>query len=310
MRSTLWAMQRIIPNIWCIRNADEVAAFYEYAFESVPGGVTIRSVERYPQEGLHDFQQSLAGETLTITLEISGFRMMLINGGEEFHPTPALNFMLNFDPLRGPEMEKVQSLVWDRLKEEGRVLMELGEYPFSDSYGWVEDRFGVSWQLISTDPEGDPRPFIIPSLMFGGGVQNQAAIAQEHWVKIFPDSQLGARVKYPEPAGPAGEGALMFSEFQLAGQWFTAMDSGVEQHDSFTPGVSLLFEATGQEEVDQMWEALSAVPEAEECGWLVDEFGVSWQIVPDTLEELLKQPGAFEKLMSMKKIEMKDFTTP
>ncbi|WP_293950793.1 VOC family protein [uncultured Corynebacterium sp.] len=303
-------MQRIIPNIWCSGNADEVAAFYEYAFESVPGGIVIRSVEQYPQEGLLDLQEDLAGETLSITLEISGFRIVLINSGDEIRPTPALNFMLNFDPLMGSDMDKVQSLVWDRLKEDGRVLMELGEYPFSQSYGWVEDRFGVGWQLISTDPEGAARPFVLPSLMFGGAAQNKAAAAQEQWVEAFPDSSVGARAYYPEPTGPAEEGALMFSEFQLAGQWFTAMDSGVEQQESFTPGVSLMFEADGQEELDRVWEALSAVPEAEQCGWLVDQFGVSWQIVPSILGELLTHPGAFEKLMNMKKIEMKDFTTP
>lgn len=303
-------MQKIIPNIWCQRNADEVAAFYEYVFESVPGAVKVQAVEHYPQEGLSDFQQSLAGETLTITLEIGGFQIILINAGGEFHPTPALNFMLNFDPLLGSDMEQVQSLVWERLKEEGRVLMELGEYPFSKSYGWVEDRFGVSWQLILTDPAGEPRPFIIPSLMFGGLAQNQAAAAQEHWVEVFPGSQLGTRAVYPEPTGPAVEGALMFSEFQLAGQWFTAMDSGVEQSGSFTPGISLMFEASGQEELDRIWEALSAVPEAEACGWLTDKFGVSWQIVPENMEELLTYPGAFEKLMDMKKIEIADFTRP
>ena len=99
----------------------------------------------------------------------------------------------------------------------------------------------------------------------------------------------------------------MFSEFQLAGLWFTAMDSAVEQPGSFTPGVSLLFAARGQQELDRIWTELSAVPEAEQCGWLTDEFGVSWQIVPDNIKELMKHPGAFGKLMAMKKIEISDF---
>lgn len=300
-------MQRITPTIWCAGNADEVAAFYEHVFESVPGGVSIRHVERYPEEGLLDFQQPLAGKTLTITLEIAGFQFILLNAGDEFRPTPALNFMLNFDSLLGPDMGELQRLIWDRLSEDGRVLMDLGPYPFSGSYGWVEDRFGVSWQLILTDRQGEPRPFIMPSLMFGARDQNRAAAAQECWVEIFPDSRLGARATYPEPAGPAVEGAVMFSEFQLAGLWFTAMDSAVEQPGSFTPGVSLLFAAHGQQELDRIWAALSAVPEAEQCGWLTDEFGVSWQIVPDTMDELMTRPGAFDKLMAMKKIEIADF---
>lgn len=253
-------------------------------------------VERYPEEGVLDFQRSLAGETLTITLEIAGFQFILLNAGDEFRPTPALNFMLNFDPILGPDMGELQKLIWDRLCEDGRVLMDLGPYPFSGSYGWVEDRYGVSWQLILTNPEGEPRPFIVPSLMFGAREQNRAAAAQERWVEIFPNSRLGARAMYPEPTGPAVEGAVMFSEFQLAGLWLSAMDSAVEQPESFTPGISLLFAARDQQELDRIWTELSAVPEAEQCGWLTDEFGVSWQIVPDNIKELMKRPGAFGKI--------------
>lgn len=115
------------------------------------------------------------------------------------------------------------------------------------------------------------------------------------------------RAEYPEPVGPATAGALMFSEFQLAGHWFTAMDSATEQQESFTPGVSLMFEARGQEKLDHIWEALSAVPEAEQCGWLVDRFGVSWQIVPDNMGELMARPGAFEKLLGMRKAQISSF---
>lgn len=206
-----------------------------------------------------------------------------------------------------PHAHELQQIIWDRLKEDGRVLMDLEEYPFSRSYGWVEDRYGVSWQLILTDPSGEPRPFVIPSLMFGGADQNKAVAAQRRWVDVFPDSRLGMRAEYPEQTGPATAGALMFSEFQLAGQWFTAMDSAVDQQESFTPGVSLMFEAHGQDELDRVWGALSAVPEAEQCGWLVDQFGVSWQIVPDNVDELLARPGAFEKFLGMKKIQISDF---
>lgn len=68
----------------------------------------------------------------------------------------------------------------------------------------------------------------------------------------------------------------MYSDFQLAGQWFSARDAGVPQPFNFNEGVSLMYQAHGQEELDAVWNSLSAVPQAEVCGWLKDEFGVSW----------------------------------
>lgn len=149
-------MHRSTPNIWCTGTADEAAAFYGHVFESAPGGTAVHSVETYPEEGLPDFQEPFAGKTLTITMSLGGMQIILINAGDEFRPGPALNFMLNFDPGMDPNTHKLQKIIWERLKEDGRVLMELGDYPFSHSYGWVEDRHGVSWQLILADPAGEP----------------------------------------------------------------------------------------------------------------------------------------------------------
>ncbi|WP_374700217.1 VOC family protein [Arthrobacter sp. JCM 19049] len=99
----------------------------------------------------------------------------------------------------------------------------------------------------------------------------------------------------------------MYSDFTLKGQTFSAMDSGVEMAFTFTPGVSLEVACRDQFEIDALWEALSAVPKAEQCGWLTDRFGVSWQIVPQNMGELMQRPGAFEKLMGMKKIVIDEF---
>lgn len=295
-------MQTIVPHIWINRVADDAADFYLAALPDT----AVVGRQTYPTEGLLDFQEEFAGQTLVVELEIAGYRMALINAGDEFAPTPAISFFLNFDPSERDDAHGELTRTWERLTEGGNVLMELGEYPFSPHYGWVRDRYGVSWQLMLTNPDGEPRPFVIPDLMFCGPAQNQAQEAVDLYLSVFPDAALGNRVHYDEAQGPVTTDSVIFSDFQIRGEWLSAMDSAVEQPFTFSPGVSLLFNARGQEEIDHLWNALSAVPAAEQCGWLQDRYGVSWQIVPDNLGELLERPGAYGRFMGMKRIVIDD----
>ncbi len=308
------SVQRIVPNIWCQGTAEEAGAFYAAAFENSSFEVE----SRYPETGLLDFQQPLAGKALTVAVLISGYRFTLINAGDEFSPNPSISFMLNFDPLlfdNDAEQAKASlDRLWDRLLDGGRALMPLGEYPFSAHYGWVEDRYGVSWQLILTDPAGDPRPFIMPALMCDGPAQNRAAAAADHYVHVFSrvmvelgGTEIGSRFPYGAPSGEATAEALAFGEFRLGEQWFVCNDNGSGVAHGFSCGVSLEVQCRGQAEIDHLWEGLSAVPEAEQCGWLVDDFGVSWQIVPDNMGKLMQRPGAFERMLQMKKLVIAEF---
>lgn len=306
-------LQRIVPNIWCVGTAAEAGALYATALPHTSSEIE----SRYPTEGLLEFQEPLAGEPLTVAVDVWGTRLVLINAGGEFRPNPSLSLMLNFDPLffadAGDEAAQAAAAraalerSWAALSDGGRVLMPLAEYPFSPCYGWVEDRYGVSWQLILTDPDGDPRPFVMPSLMFGGAAQNRAAEAVAFYTSVFPDAAVGTLVPYGRETGPATPEAIMFGEFRIGApgpgaQWLTAMDSGVSQDFTFTPGMSLEVRCPDQAEIDRLWDALSAVPEAEACGWLTDRFGVSWQIVPENIGELMERPGAFERMLTMKKL--------
>ncbi|WP_270451375.1 VOC family protein [Kocuria marina] len=293
-------MQKIIPHVWCQGTAEEAVAFYRDALPDC----TLAGSSRYPSEGLPDFQQKFAGELLTADLRIGDYHVVLINAGEEYHPNPALSFFLNFDPSRDPAARASLQATSDRLGEGGTALMPLGEYPFSPFYGWVQDRFGVSWQLILSNPDGAPRPFVVPALMFCGPVQNRAREALDVYAATFDDAAQGTVVPYPEPTGPAPAGAVMFSDFSIAGEWFAAMDSGVEQPFTFDPGVSLAVQCRDQEEIDRLWSALSHHPEAEACGWCRDQFGVSWQIIPQGMGELMQHPGAHQRLLEMKKLSI------
>ena len=146
----------------------------------------------------------------------------------------------------------------------------------------------------------------MPAFLFGGVHQNLAAEAIDYWTGVFPNSSLGTQFRYPEPTGPATTDSLMFSDFTLDGQWFMAMDSAVDQDDTFTEAISLLVACEDQAEIDYYWEALSAVPEAEQCGWCKDRFGVSWQIVPQQMDQLMQHPGAYENMLGMKKLVIAD----
>lgn len=296
-------MQRIVPCLWFDHKAVEAVTFYTSVFPDA----RVSATQYYPSEGLLDFQQEFAGKELTVDFEIGGVRFVAINAGPEFTVNPSVSFMLNFDPSRDPQAREHLDALWAALSEGGAVMMPLGEYPFSRRYGWVQDRYGVTWQFILSDPEGDPRPFIIPSLLFGGAAQNRAGEALDYYREVFPGARVGTVARYPEQTGPAGPGDVMFADVELLGQWFALMDSGVEQDVSFNCGVSLIIECADQTELDHYWDALSAVPEAEQCGWCADRFGLSWQIIPVNLGELMASPGAYQKLMQMKKIEIAAF---
>lgn len=246
---------------------------------------------------------------LTVDFTIGGMRFVGINAGPEFTPTPSVSFFVNFDPSRMENAREQLDALWEKLSDGGTALMPLQEYPFSKHYGWVQDKYGFSWQLMLTNPDGEPRPFIVPSLMFTDVSGRKAEEALRYYTTIFPDSKLGNIVQYPEnhPQGAAA-GTLMFGDAELAGQWFAAMDGVGEQGFTFTEATSFSVACSNQEEIDFFWKKLSAYSENEQCGWCKDQFGVSWQIVPANMAELMQRPDAFKTLMSQKKIVIAEYS--
>lgn len=146
---------------------------------------------------------------------------------------------------------------------------------------------------------------IIPNLWFAGN----ASEAVEFYTSVFKDSKIISTVYYPEEGLADFQkplaGKVLSIDFELNGQRFVAINAGDEF--KFTEAVSFAVMCKDQAEIDYFWSKLSTVPSAEQCGWCKDQYGLSWQIVPENMEELMEKPGAFETLMAQKKIVISEY---
>jgi len=143
----------------------------------------------------------------------------------------------------------------------------------------------------------------------------QAEEAAQHYVSIFKNSRIIGTTRYDEEASKAAgrpKGSVMTVEFELDGQRFTALNGG--PHFKFTEAISLIVHCENQKEVDHFWEKLSAGGEEVQCGWLKDRYGLSWQVVPDVMLEMLqskdpeKSRRAMAAMLTMKKLDIAALT--
>jgi predicted 3-demethylubiquinone-9 3-methyltransferase (glyoxalase superfamily) len=269
---------KITPHLWFDKESRQAAEFYTSAFGK---GSKITNVTT-----LHD---TPSGDTDMVAFELSGQPFMAISAGPLFKFNPSVSFMVNFDPSRDEDARKNLDALWEKLSAGGTTLMPLDKYPFSEHYGWVQDKYGLSWQLILSNPEGEERPFIVPFFMFVGDVCGKAEQAANFYLSVFKNAKQGTIFRYGEGQEPDQEGTIMFSDFMLEGQWFAAMDSAHQHNFEFNEAISFIVTCDTQNEIDTYWEKLSAVPEAEQCGWLKDRFGLSWQIVPTAMNEMMSK---------------------
>ena len=268
--------QMIVPHLWFDKEAKEAASFYCSVFPN--SRIT----------SLTTLHNAPSGDTDIVSFELWGYQFQAISAGPLFKFNPSISFMVNFDPSQDKEARPRIDKVWNNLIEGGQVLMPLDEYPFSERYGWVQDRYGLSWQLIYTNPEGEERPLIIPSLLFVEPIYGKTEEASDFYLSLFEDTKRGAIARYSAGMEPDKEGMIMFTDFKLEGQWFAAMDSAREHGFSFNEAISFIVCCETQEEIDYYWEKLSAVSEAEQCGWLKDKYGLSWQIIPTAMDKMIQ----------------------
>ncbi|OIK10662.1 VOC family protein [Bacillus sp. MUM 13] len=290
--------QKIVPHLWYEKEAKEAAEFYASIFpDSKINNVTT-------------IKDTPSGDSEMVSFELWGQKFMAISAGPYFKINPSISFTVNFNPSREIDAREKIDEVWNKLSEGGTALMPLDKYPFSERFGWIQDKYGLSWQLMLTNPEGEERPAIIPSLLFVGEKCGMTEEAIHFYLSVFKNAKQGLLARYPQGMEPDKEGTIMFSKFMLEDLWFSAMDSAHEHQFNFNEAISFMVYCDTQEEIDYYWERLSAVPEAEQCGWLKDKFGISWQIVPSEMDEMMSNatPDQLARLtnafLKMKKFDL------
>lgn len=284
-------MQKLVPHLWFDKEADEASKFYMSLFE----GSKLKD-----KTILND---TPSGSVDMITIELAGQEFMLLSAGPLFKFTPAVSFLIACSSVA--EVERL----WGKLIENGAALMELGAYPFSEKYGWLIDKYGLSWQVMYMG-DFEIKQKITPTLMFVGDQCGNAEEAIRFYTTVFEHSSIGHILRYGENAAPDKPNTIQHVDFVLENQTFAAMDSAYEHNFTFNEAISLMVMCDTQEEIDYYWDKLSAVPEAEQCGWLKDKYGFSWQIVPRVMNEMMQTKDAAklaqvtEAFLKMKKFNI------
>lgn len=281
---------KIIPHIWFDKEARLATALYASVFpdSKIDHIATITGTP--------------SGDCDIVTFTLASQKFMAMSAGPYFKLNPAISFFTVFD--KEADIEKA----WEALVKDGKILMPYATYPWAEKYGWLQDKFGMSWQF-SMSEHHKPEQKISPLLMFTKEHAGKAKEAMDYYTSLFPDSKIDMSVPYGKGDNDM-EGFIKHARFTLNGLGFMAMDSSAAHDFTFNEALSLIVTCDTQKEIDHYWEKLSAVPEAEQCGWLKDKYGVSWQIVPSAMNEMMtkgsKEQGTrvTKAFMTMKKFDI------
>ena len=146
---------------------------------------------------------------------------------------------------------------------------------------------------------------IIPNLWFDGNAKE----AVDYYLTVFPDSKIISTAHYPTEGLADFQkdfaGKVLTVDFELFGQRFIAINA--DSTFKFNEAVSFMINCKDQEEIDYYWEKLSSDPQFEQCGWCKDKYGLSWQVTPANMEELMNRPDAYAHMMDMKKLVIDKF---
>ena len=283
-------MQKITTHLWFDKEAKEAAKFYISIFKNskIKNSTTLHNTP--------------SGSVDIVDIELAGQEFTLLAAGPLFKFNPSISFLVSCETA-----SEVDAL-WRELSKGGTPLMELGKYPFSERYGWVNDRYGLSWQVMLAS--GAIAQKITPTLMFVGKQAGKAKDAIRFYTSLFRNSKTGQIMRYGKDQQPDKEGTIKHAGFTLEGQQFAAMDSARTHDFAFNEAISLMVHCETQKDIDYYWDRLSADPKAEQCGWLKDKYGLSWQVVPTAMDRMLasKDPQKIARVtkafLQMKKFDI------
>jgi predicted 3-demethylubiquinone-9 3-methyltransferase (glyoxalase superfamily) len=270
----------ITPCLWFDNQAREAGAFYTE----------------------HLANAKIAGQSPIVTeLDIAGQHLTLLDGGPMYKPNPSIS--LYYSCSTKEEITRT----WDAFSKEGSVLMPLDKYEWSESYGWLTDKFGISWQFsLESEPYSGKR--MTPFFLFVGSQYGRAEEAFKFYSTIFKNSQVRDIRRYGNDEAPDQEGNIKLAHVTLSGQPFMFVESAHAHPFAFSEGVSLTVHCETQQEIDYYWERLTESGKESMCGWLKDRFGVSWQIIPNILNKVMTDPvkagKAAKAFMQMRKFDI------
>lgn len=272
--------EQITPCLWFNKQAQEAAAFYCTVFTNTK--ITSTS-------------------PIVTSMDVAGQEITLLDGGPMYQPNPSISFFYLC------ETEQEINRIWEALSKEGTVLMPLDRYDWSEKYGWINDKYGISWQFALGKME-EVGQRITPCLLFTKDQYGRAEEAINHYSAIFKDPKLDGILRYGNNESPEQEGKVKHAQLGLNSQKFMLMES-IQSHDfSFSEGISLVIRCETQEEIDYYWEKLTEGGQESMCGWLKDKFGVSWQVIPSILGKLMSDPSKAGKVaqafMQMRKFDI------
>ena len=272
--------ENITPCLWYNGQAQEAATLYCSVFANAK--ITAQS-------------------PFVTSIDVSGQSITLLDGGPKYKPNASISFFYIC------EEEDELNKIWSAFSKEGEVLMALDKYPWSEKYGWINDKFGISWQ-IALGKISDVGQKITPCLMFTGKQYGRADEAIAHYSSIFKNVKVDGILRYGANELPDQEGKVKHAQFALNDQKFMIMESAAPHNFTFTEGISLTIHCETQKEIDHYWEKLTESGAESMCGWLKDKFGVSWQIVPNILNKIMSDPAkagkAAQAFMSMRKLNI------
>jgi predicted 3-demethylubiquinone-9 3-methyltransferase (glyoxalase superfamily) len=267
----------ITPCLWFESSAEEAAKFY-----------------------CETFQNSfiIDSSNVSVNFSLNNREYIAMNGS----PGIKINNTTSFSVYCGSDQE-IQRL-YDVLLDGGEIMMPLGPYPWARKYAWVQDKFGVSWQL-DVDPINNPQN-IVPSVMFVNKHATKLKEAITFYHEIFPKPHLLFQMAYP-PEMQMPVGSLRFAQHKLNGYIFNFMSSHEKHEWEVNEGVSFIISCQDQDEIDHYWNSLIAQGgKPRKFGWLKDKYGITWQVLPINLGDLLKIEGNLEKLIKMDKIRLSE----
>lgn len=260
--------KNIYPCLWFDGKAKDAAEFYCSVFS---------------RSGITD------DTPMAVTFELNGKKIMGLNGGSMFKINPSISLFVNC-----PSIAETDN-TWNKLVEGGTVLMPLDQYDWSPRYGWLKDKFEMTWQIM-TATDGSMQQTISPSLLFTGIAFGKAEAAVNFYTSVFDNSSIDNMMHYPQ--GNINQGKVLFSEIRIDDYNIIAMDGPGEHGYTFSEGVSLVVECESQKEIDFFWNRFKDGGHESMCGWVRDKFGVWWQVVPSVLGKLMNDPGRSQRVVT------------